>query len=133
MPRLSAVAVRASLLYLLLGFFFGALMLANKGIPFWGAVWGLLVPHIEFLLIGWTVQLIFGVAFWILPRYPGGSRGRVTLAWLSLLCLNLGILMAALTVLVPGPLLLAGRLLESAGAVLFALHAWGRVRPSGKS
>ena len=38
MPRLSAVAVRLSLVYLLLGFAIGALMLANKGLPFSGAV-----------------------------------------------------------------------------------------------
>jgi hypothetical protein len=132
MPRLSAVALRAALVYLLLGFSFGALMLANKGVPFSGAVWILLAPHVEFLFIGWTVQLIFGVAFWILPRYPGGSRGSIRLAWLSLLSLNLGILVAALAAFIPGPLLFAGRLLESAGAALFALHAWGRVRPGGK-
>lgn len=132
MPRLSAVAVRLSLVYLLLGFAIGALMLANKGLPFSGAVWGLLGAHVEFLLVGWTVQLIIGVAFWILPRYPGGSRGKEWPAWASVVCLNLGIWTAALAAVGPGPALAAGRLFEAAGAALFALHAWGRVRASGK-
>ena len=131
MPRLSVVAVRLALVYLLLGFTFGALLLANKGVPFSGAVWSLLAPHVEFLLIGWTVQLILGVAFWILPRYPGGSRGKTWPAWASLACLNLGIWFVAMAAYLPGPAVVIGRLLESGGALLFALHAWGRVRALG--
>lgn len=127
MPKLSAVAVRTSLIYLLLGFTFGALLLANKGIPIGGWVWALLPAHIEFLLIGWTGQLILGVAFWILPRYPGGSRGNVTLAWYAYIFLNVGIILVILQP-VSGAALLLGRLLEGASAVTFATHAWDRVR-----
>lgn len=129
MPRLSVWALRAALLYLLSGFTLGALLLANKGQPFWPQVWGLLPPHIEFLLVGWMVQLALGVAFWILPRYSGGSRGNENLARASLLLLNLGVLLAAGFGGVVPLLLLAGRLCEALAGLLFALHAWGRVRP----
>ncbi len=128
MPRLSVWALRAALLHLLIGFTLGGLLLANKGMPFWPRVWATLPLHTEFLLIGWTVQLVLAVAFWILPRMPGGQRGKEPLAVLSLVCLNLGVLMAALQSLAM-ELLVAGRVLECLGGVLFALHAWQRIRP----
>lgn len=127
MPRLSTIAVRAALLYLLLGFTFGGLLLANKGIPISGWIWYLLPAHIEFLLVGWTAQLMLGVAFWILPRFSSGSRGNEGLARWSLALLNLGVLLVAAQATLPG------RVLEGLAALLFAAHAWRRVRPAGKS
>lgn len=128
MPRLSAWAVRASLIYLLSGFTIGALTLSHKGVPYWAGVWRLLPAHIEFLIAGWMIQLAFGVAFWILPRFPGGSRGDERPAWAALILLNLGILFAAASGYAAWALLPA-RLLESAAALLFILHAWKRVKP----
>ena len=128
MPRLSVWAVRAALVYLLVGFTLGALLLANKGRPYWPGVWNLLGAHMEFLLVGWAVQLAMGVGFWVLPRYPGGSgtrgpRGDERVAWGAVAALNAGVLLAAAGWLV------VGRGLEGLGAVLFLTHAWGRVRP----
>ena len=110
------------------GFTLGGLLLAHKGQPFWPSAWLRLPPHIEFLVLGWMAQLALGVAFWILPRYPGGSRGNESLAAASIVLLNLGIILVALQSFAPG-LLLAGRVCELAAGALFALHAWGRVRP----
>ncbi len=129
MPRLSIWFIRSGLVYLTLGFTFGALMLANKGIPFNPFVWRLLPAHIEFLLIGWVVQLIFGAGFWILPRFSREpKRGNVSLAWLSFILVNLGIWA---TILLPTWLSLIGQSLEILGALAFAAHAWPRVKPLG--
>lgn len=132
MLRLSVLAVRAALVYLLLGFTFGALMLANKGIPFAPWLWNLLPALIDFLLLGWTAQLILGVGFWILPRFTGGSRGNVRLAAAAVLLLNAGVLLVAAQMLWPLVVWLApfGRVLQIAAAVAFGLHAWARVRPT---
>jgi len=132
MPRLSVYAMRAALIHLALGFTFGGLILANKGAPFYPGVWVWLPAHVEWLLVGWTAQLALGVAFWILPRYSGGSRGNERLAWAALGLLNLGVwLIAARGFLgLAGAVFFAGRLAEAAAALLFALHAWGRVRPT---
>lgn len=133
MPRLTILSLRAALIYLLSGFTLGALLLANKGQPFAPQIWGLLPPHIEFVLVGWTVQLALAVAFWILPRFPGGSRGNERLASASILLLNAGVVMVAAQSLsmqhLLSFLLLAGRLCEALSGILFALHAWERVRP----
>jgi hypothetical protein len=132
MPRLSVWFVRTALLYLTTGFTFGGLMLANKGMPYAPLVWALLPAHIEFLLVGWMVQLALGVGFWILPRFSAGSRGNVSLAWASYGLLNLGIWMVAAVGVfrLPEALIVAGRALEIGAAISFALHVWGRVRPT---
>jgi hypothetical protein len=68
MPQFSVYSVRAALLYLALGFTIGGLLLFHKGIPLHPILWTMLPAHIDFLLIGWTAQLIMGVSFWILPQ-----------------------------------------------------------------
>ena len=78
MPALSRWFIRASLAYLVAGFSLGAFMLVAKAFARHGWTGLVLVPHVEFLLLGWTMQLTMGVAFWILPRFEGGtSRGAV--------------------------------------------------------
>ncbi|MFN3331216.1 MAG: hypothetical protein ACK47M_01730 [Caldilinea sp.] len=130
MPRLSVWFVRAALIYLTLGFTFGGLMLANKGVPIHPLIWRLLPSHIEFLLFGWTIQLAFGVAFWILPRWQT-QRGNVRPAWAAFLLLNGGIwlVVAGSWFNWPAWTLVSGRLLETAAVAAFAWHAWPRVKP----
>ena len=130
MPRLSVWFIRAALCYLAIGFTFGALLLANKGAPLHPLTWRLLPAHIEFLLFGWTVQLAFGVAFWILPRWQT-QRGDVRPAWLAFACLNLGIWLVVLASWLTAPawVLATGRVLQAAAMAAFALHAWPRVKP----
>lgn len=130
MPRLSIYLIRTALLHLLLGFTLGALLLANKGILIHPLIWRLLPIHIEILLLGWTVQLALGVAFWILPRFQN-ARPRAALAWAAYLLLNLGVALVTLSVFfLSTPLLVFyGRLAEVGAVVAFALHAWPRIKP----
>ena len=131
MPRLSVWMVRASLVYLGVGFTLGALMLANKGVPLHPALWALLPLHIEMLLVGWVVQLAMGVAFWILPRFRGG-RPRAGLVWLAFVLLNVGLLAAGSAAWLGGrSAAAAGRALELGAVAAFAVHAWPRVKPPG--
>lgn len=132
MPRLSRWFIRAALLYLAMGFTIGALMLANKGMPFAAWLWRLRSTHIEVLLVGWTMQLALGVAYWILPRF-GGKRGDETSAWAAFGLLNVGVLLVGLeAALGLAPLVgLAGKLAEVAAAAAFARHAWPRIKPAG--
>lgn len=132
MPRLSCWFVRAALIYLALGFTLGALMLANKGLPLSPAIWRLLPAHIECLLLGWTVQLIMGIGFWILPRFQG-QRGHEAPAWAAFWLLNAGVLLAGFgaTLALPGWVIVSGRLAEAAAVAAFAVHAWPRIKPVG--
>lgn len=137
MPTASRWFVRAALVWLGVGFTLAGLMLANKGLPLSGWLWTWRLSHVQMLLIGWMVQLAAGVAYWILPRLGGGSRGREGLAWLTWLALNGGVLLAALRdplAGVVGPTVAAG--LAAGAAVLylvavaaFAVLIWPRVIP----
>lgn len=132
MPRLAVWSVRAALIYLVTGFTLGLLLLIHKGVPIHPALWRLLPAHIEFLLLGWTLQLALGVAFWILPRFYT-DRGTVRLAWLALGLLNAGIWLTVTGFWLDDgrALALSGRALEAAAVALFAVHAWPRIKPPG--
>ena len=130
MPRLSQWYIRSAFIYLFLGFTIGALLLANKGIPLHPALWGWLPIHIEFLLIGWLLQLILGMAFWILPRFwQAPRRGRVTGAYAAFILLNAGILMSMGARLFTGSgwWLVLGRLFELAAILAIAHASWSRI------
>lgn len=135
MPFLSLILIRAALVYLTIGFTLGGLILINKAVPFQPALWRLLPLHIEITLVGWIIQFVIGAAYWMLPRLnqprPRGSEAPV---WGTIICLNGGIWLAGVATFVssPFPLDIAGRVLEFAAIVLFAVHAWPRVRPFGE-
>lgn len=131
MPRLSVWFVRASLIYLATGLLFGALILADKGIFYSALIWNLFPLHMEFLLVGWLVQLALGVAFWIIPRFSRESpRGPVGLVWLSFALLNAGILITALQFWIPVAVLI-GRIAEVGGGIFFVAGSWRRIKPQG--
>jgi hypothetical protein len=119
-------------LSLLLGFTFGALLLWNKGVLIAPQLWLLLPAHIELLLIGWTVQLALGVAYWILPRFQT-SRGNTAPVWSAFVLLNLGVILVSIAPFMPQLTFVsvAGRGAECAAALAFALHAWPRIKPPG--
>jgi heme/copper-type cytochrome/quinol oxidase subunit 1 len=126
--------VRTALGFLAVGMTVGAAVLAASGIGH--APWrARLVPvHAEFLLVGWTVQLVMGVAYWILPRnVAGAERGRPIVAWAGYALLNGGVVLAALGGAVGGrapSLAVTGRMLEALSAVTFVAQAWPRIRRS---
>lgn len=133
MPPLSQWAIRAALLYFLVGLTLGMLMLANKGTPIDPSLWRLMPAHVEFLLLGWVAQLGLAVAHWIVPRFRGGDYGRLRVAWFSVVLLNAGVLLVGGGTALGAPnwVSLVGRLLEGGAAVTFAIYIWPRVRPLG--
>ncbi len=130
MPRLSVFYLRAALTYLALGFTFGALLLWNKGLPISPYLWLLLPAHLEFLLLGWTLLLALGVAFWILPRFHTARR-REGWAWAAFSLVNLGLWLVALSPFASAAATwqTLGRLAEAAAVIAFAFHAWPRIKP----
>jgi cbb3-type cytochrome oxidase subunit 1 len=134
MPRLSVRLIRTALVYLVVGFGLGAVMLAYKVTPFTPVLIARLRPlHVELLTLGWTMNLALGVAYWILPRRASdgerGSETAITLAWVLL---NLGVLVVGFGQGSGAPEApLIGRLAEAVAAGTFAVHAWSRVKPFG--
>jgi cbb3-type cytochrome oxidase subunit 1 len=134
MPRLSVWMIRTALVYLVLGFGLGAVMLAYEVTPFTPVLVARLRPlHIELLTLGWTMNLALGVAYWILPRRASdGERGGETVITLAWVMLNVGVLSVGFgqgSGVPAAPLI--GRLAEATAAGTFALHVWSRAKPLG--
>jgi hypothetical protein len=136
MPRASVWLVRAALVHLILGFTLGALLLVNKATGLTAAIWRWLPVHLEILLVGWFVQLVMGVAYWIFPRFgmTRAARGREGLAWLALVLVNAGVWLAAIGwVESVSAIMVVGRMAELAAAGVLAVNIWSRTRASGIS
>jgi len=155
MPATARVSVKVSMVYLVIGFLLGALMLLNRWIPLGSAAALVRTPHVHMLVVGWITQLILGVAWWLFPPLQVGlrsdaplpvrrgqtQRGSEPLFWATFACLNAGILLRCLS----EPLLITTQsqlftllitlsgLLELAAVVLFVLNVWGRVRELGRN
>lgn len=136
MTDYSKWACRIALIYMVIGFTIGALMLADKGFILFPRIVIYLPIHYEFLLMGWILNMVFGVAYWMFPRFTPKetgmrSRGFERFAWIALVLLNAGILLFSATIifpLSPGWKVL-GRVLETAGILAFAVNAIPRVKP----
>ncbi len=114
------------------GLTIGSLILANKGLLFYPPLWRLLPIHIELLFLGWIVQMVFGVAFWILPRYWEKPRcGNVTGAYLAFVLLNTGIWLVVIANIWPLPssIVLVGRLMELSAIIAFVASVRPRIVP----
>lgn len=132
MPAASVWLIRAAFLHFVSGALLGAIYLAWKAEGWMVWVVSHRSVHVEQMLVGWMVQLVIGVAFWILPRTERADiAGAGPLIWVVFGLLNVGVIAAALGSApgYPPALLLAGRVLEAAAAGLFAFHAWHRQRP----
>ena len=135
MPGPTIWLVRAALIHLLVGSGLGALLLMTKaGLEVWpwvGRTWPL---HGEMLLLGWMVQLAFGVAYWILPKHAHQPvRGPAAPVIGAALLINLGVLSAGLGSAVGRDgFALAGRLAELAAVLLFAINALPRIKEFGR-
>lgn len=126
--------VRTSLVYFGVGIALGAVLLAGRELADGPWVARLRPLHAELLLYGWTLQLIMGVAYWILPRFRTGTeRGNQALPWAAYWLLNTGVLLAALAT-APGAgsgIKLLGRMLETLAAMAFVAHALPRIKAFG--
>lgn len=128
MPTLSRWAIKLALVHFTGGVLLGALMLAGKA-GYWPIdILGHRLVHIHMLFFGWLVQLVFGVAYWLLPTFLSGDRrGRSGLAVASIVVVNLGAILGTGAPWVP-ILGGVGWGLETLACLLFVVHAWPRIK-----
>jgi len=93
--------------------------------------------YVHLLVVGWITQMIFGVAYWMFPKYtmaePRGSDRLVIVAYLGL---NAGLLLRVVaepaTILHPdagfGPALALAAVLQWLGGMAFVVNTWARVK-----
>jgi cbb3-type cytochrome oxidase subunit 1 len=141
MPPLTRWFLKTALIYLVVALLAGALLAARN-------VW-LLPPlitaftpvYFHLFMVGWVTQLIFGVVFWMFPKYSKEKpRGSEPLGWATYLLLNAGLLLRAagepLNALQPGVfwgwLLVVSATWQWLAGLCFVANTWGRVQGTAK-
>jgi cbb3-type cytochrome oxidase subunit 1 len=122
--------IRASLLWLGTGVLLGLTMALD------GRWLALRPAHMHAVLLGFVSMMIFGVAYYVIPRFTGHPLHAPRLAALHLWVANLGLAGMVggfvLRLWAPGagtPLLGAGAVLSAAGAFLFIYNLWRTMEP----
>jgi hypothetical protein len=130
---LSEIFIKTALVYLMLGTSLGGVLLLDKGLSAASELWELRPLHIEWLFLGWTLQLALGGATWIMPR-PHQLKQRTGLGWISYGLINGGL--GAVTLghflstfgdeTMPSWWYVMAALAEVSGVVCFCIFIWPR-------
>lgn len=140
MDRVSVIAVRAALVWLVIGVVLGVVMISDELLPGRWRVW-FAPTHGHILLVGWFLQFAVAIAYWLLPRkrtpeLPLGYREAIATAAFALL--NAGLLVRVIAEPASRMGQLGGAtsylLALSGGGQLIAIaivtyHLWGRTIP----
>lgn len=143
MDRFTIVAVKVSFTWMIAGFIVGGLLMVDHFVPGDWRRW-LQPTHGHMLFVGWFVQFVIGIAFWLLPRkrlpeLPLGYGEHK--AFFALGCLNTGLLFRVLAEPIwrTGS---GGRLVDTMFAlsatlqvlaiIVFVSQMWPRVYGKGK-
>ena len=133
MPKLTRWFLKAALVYLILALCSGILLVLPDGAP----MAGLFPVYIHTLVFGWLTQLVFGVAFWMFPKYSKDlPRGHEWLGWVTFVLLNLGLLLRVVfeplqnNVSSPmiGWILVLAAVFQWLSGTAFVANTWTRVR-----
>lgn len=137
MPDLTRWFIKTALIYLVLALLIGALVALYPigRLPPWIAA--LSPVYVHLLTVGWVTQMIFGVAYWMFPKYSRESpRGNETLWQTSYWSLNAGLVMRIIgepmQALQPqaiwGWSLVLSAALQWLAGLAFVFNTWRRVR-----
>ena len=136
MPPLTRWFVKTSFVYLALALLAG-LWLAVLSAARLDLIGGIFPVYIHLLVFGWLTQLIFGVAFWMFPKYSNEKPRRSEwLGWWTYGLLNAGLILRAVAEpiqstqpnLLSGWLLVISALIQFLAGLAFVVNSWGRVK-----
>ena len=136
MPLLSRCFLKTAMLYFVAGSCLGGYLLVEVGMQRPAPL--VLQPvYWHMLLVGWLMQLIFGVAYWMFPPHARGqTQGHPVLGWLTYAALNVGLLLRLIVEpwhgmrpqLALGWLLVASAVLQVMVGWAFVISIWSRIR-----
>lgn len=136
MPKLTRWYLKIALIYFLAALLTGLILSAPPWFPF-SSLPGLSPVYIHLFVVGWLTQLIFGVTYWMFPKFSmENPRGSETLGWVTFILLNIGLILRAigepLVIQLPesvwGWILVLSALLQWLAGIGFVLNTWSRVK-----
>ena len=134
MPFLSRLYVKTALVYLVLALALGVLSASGTMAGITARLWP---SFVHLLVLGWLTQLIFGVAYWLFPRFeresPYGPSWYLIAAYPLL---NVGLVLRVVAEAGTGglpdgvrtALLISAAFGQWVAVVLLSVYTWGRVR-----
>jgi len=137
MPRLTRYFIKTALVYLALSLILGTLLAARSALDLPDEIAALSPVFFHLFMVGWVAQLIFGMLFWMLPKYSKElPRGHENVVWAAYWLINIGLVLRVfaepLTALQPGWglgwVLGLAALLQLVGGWAFVVNAWPRVK-----
>jgi hypothetical protein len=137
MPTITRWYIKSALVFFIAAFLVRFAQAANGLWSFSGWMNVLGPVYFHLFLVGWVTQLIFGVVFWMFPKFSlDKPRGNEALAWATFGLLNLGLVLRAagepLQALRPsatsGWLLALSALLQWLAGLGFVANTWKRVK-----
>lgn len=137
MPTLTRWFIKTALACFVAALLAGVLVFARPALelPDWLA--SLAPVYFHLLMVGWVTQLIFGVVYWMFPKYSQAQpRGSDRLGWATYILLNAGLALrvvgeplAALGAgQVFGWMLAGSAVLQLLAGWAFIANTWPRVR-----
>src|SRR5581483_9429109 len=136
MPTLTRWYIKTSFTYLSLALVAG-LLLASQPIFKLPALGSLFPVYIHLLVFGWLTQLVFGVVYWMFPKYSTERpRGFESLGWWTYGLLNVGLFLRAvaepINSVLPNPItawaLVASAIFQFGAGLTFVVNSWPHVR-----
>jgi cbb3-type cytochrome oxidase subunit 1 len=124
-------------LFLVISMLVGALLAARAPFNLAAPIATLNPVFMHLFMVGWVTQLIFGVAYWMFPRYSKERpRGSETLGWLVFWLLNIGLVLRFVgepaQAISPQQawawMLALSGLLQWGAGIIFVIITWGRVK-----
>jgi hypothetical protein len=130
MPLITRVLIKTALVYLALALLLGILLALHISNGFFPV-------YIHLLVFGWLTQLIFGVVYWMFPKYSNPfPRGSEALSWITYTALNLGLALRAIAEPLQasqpnnstGTWLVVSAVLQWLSGIAFITNTWQRIR-----
>ncbi len=137
MPTLTRWFLKSSFVFFILAVVLGVLQAARLPLNLPAAISAFNPVYFHLFMLGWATQLIFGVVFWMFPKYSKEKpRASERLAWLTFWLLNLGLLLRLVgePAQALNPHLVwqwtraLSALLQWLAGMIFVINTWGRVK-----
>jgi hypothetical protein len=137
MPLLTRWLLKSALAYLVTSLLIGVTLAAQNALGLPSAIAVLNPVYVHLFMVGFVAQMIFGVAFWMFPRYSKDEpRGSERLAFVTYAALNAGLIARTVAepmlALRPGAVWAAILILSAAfqwfAALAFVVNTWARVK-----
>ncbi|MFO7633377.1 MAG: hypothetical protein R6W76_12595 [Caldilinea sp.] len=137
MPPITRLFIKTSLLYLVAAFFAGLVLALRPLLDLPVIVRGLSPVYFHLFMVGWVMQLIVGVAYWMFPKWSKARpRGHDGLALATFWLLNTGLLVRVVAEPAQtvsawpgwGWLIVAAATLQWLAGLAFVANTWPRVK-----